>query len=191
MLTLAINLISQLTYLGIFIGTFIEGPLVGLLAGSLVRTGFLNLFFAYLAHVAGDLSADFFYYFIGQQSQRSFLKKLIISERHLEKTKKMKRLFHRHPKKIIILGKLTHLFGLPILLGVGMSDYPRYKFLFFDFIATLIKSALLIALGYYLMGLWPKANNVFAYLNWFGILVLVLVLVYFIMKEIANKLFQN
>jgi len=89
MLTLATNLISQLTYLGIFIGTFIEGPLVGLLAGSLVRTGFLNLFLAYFAHVFGDLSADFFYYFIGRQGQRNFLKKLIMSERNLARTKKI------------------------------------------------------------------------------------------------------
>ncbi len=188
---LIINLVNHLAYLGIFIGTFIEGPLVGLLAGFLVKIGFLNLFLAYIVHVLGDLSADFFYYFIGYKGQKMLFKKFNISDKNLVKAEKMKKLFHRHPKKIIILGKLTHITGLPVLLGVGMSHYDWRKFLFFDFFATIIKSAILISLGYYLAEFWTKASDIISYLSWFSILFIVIIIAYFIIKEATKNLWKN
>jgi len=191
MLSFIINIVGQLTYLGIFIGTFLEGPLIGLFAGFLVRIGFLNLFLAYAVHVLGDLTADFFYYFIGWKGQRIIFRKFSISDKNLTKAEKIKKIFQRHPKKIIILGKLTHITGLPVLLGVGMSHYDWRKFLFFDFIATIIKSAVLISLGYYLAESWMKANDAISYLSWFGILFIIVIIVYFATKAIIKNLWKN
>jgi membrane protein DedA with SNARE-associated domain len=187
MLSLAIDLVSRLTYFGIFIGTFIEGPAVGLLAGFLIKIGFLNLSWVYIAHVLGDLTADFFYYLIGYKGQKKFLKPFGISEKKLDRAKKIKKLFYKHPKKTIILGKLTHILGLPILLGLGMLRYPWYKFLLFDFLAAIIKSAILIALGYYLAALWTKANNVISYLSWLGVLLIIIAIIYFIILNFKYK----
>ena len=64
MISIIINLIGQLKYIGLFIGTFVEGPTVGLLSGFLIKVGILNLFWSYLVYVVADLSADLFYYYI-------------------------------------------------------------------------------------------------------------------------------
>ncbi len=183
MLSLIITLVSHLTYLGIFVGTFIEGPFVGLLAGLLVKVGFLNLFWVYIAHVLGDLSADFFYYFIGYRGQKKFFRLFSIFKERLVEAEKIKHFFYLYPRKIIVLGKLTHALGLPILLGVGISRYPWPKFLIFDFLATIIKSAVLIGLGYYLAEFWIKLNNVISFLGWFGILFTVIIFTYIIFKR--------
>ena len=191
MLPFIINLVSHLTYLGIFVGTFIEGPAVGLLAGFLVKIGFLNLFLVYMVHVLGDLAADFFYYYIGRQGQKILFKKFNISDKNLVKAEKMKKLFHRHPKKIIILGKLTHITGLPVLLGIGMSYYDWRKFLFFDFWATIIKSAILIFLGYYLAEFWTKASDIISYLSLLGIILFIIIIFYFVIKKSIKNLWKN
>lgn len=191
MLQFVINLIGHLTYLGLFIGTFIEGPAVGLFAGFLVKVGFLNLFLAYIVHVLGDLAADFFYYSIGYHGQKIPFKKFNISDNNLIKAEKMKKLFQRHPKKIIILGKLTHIVGLPVLLGIGMLHYDWRKFLFFDFLATLIKSAILISLGYYLAEFWTKANDIISYLSLFSTLFILIIIAYFIVKKATKNLWIN
>ncbi len=191
MLSFVVSLVSHLTYFGIFIGTFIEGPVVGLLTGFLVKIGFLNLFLAYLFHVLGDLSADFFYYFIGYQGQKTLFKKFNVSDRSLAKAEKMKKLFYRHPKKVIILGKLTHIAGLPVLIGMGMSHYDWRKFLLFDFLATIIKSAILISLGYYLAEFWTKANNIISYLSWFSALLIIGIIIYFIIKKVTANLWTS
>lgn len=177
-----VSLIERLRYLGIFMGAFIEGPAVGLFVGFLARTGALNLFWAYLAHVVGDLSADFFYYFIGYQGQKGFFKKFNISKRNLIRAERMKKFFHQHPRKIIILGKLTHIVGLPVLIGAGIAHYPWLKFLLFDFIATLIKSAILIFIGFYLTSLWMKINHVISYIGLISTFSIVIVFIYLLIK---------
>ena len=191
MASLVIALISHLKYLGIFIGTFVEGPTIGLLAGFLVKIGFLNLFLVYLSHVLGDLTADFFYYFVGYHGQKKFLERINISEKNIIKAEKIKKIFHQHPQKIIILGKLTHIIGLPVLLGIGMSRYNWRKFLLFDFLATIIKSALLISVGYYLAESWTKANDFISHLSWFGLLSLLAIIICFVMKKLVKNLWKN
>jgi membrane protein DedA with SNARE-associated domain len=188
---LAVNLVSHLTYLGVFIGTFLEGPMVGLLTGFLVKAGFLNFPLAYAAHVFGDLTADFFYYFIGYQGREKLVKKLGVSEKNLTRAERIRRLFRERPQRIIVLGKLTHVVGLPVLLGIGMSHYPWPKFLLFDFLATIIKSAVLIFLGYYLAEFWTKASDLISYLNWLGMLVIIIIVGYLAMREATKKLWRS
>ena len=185
-----VSLINHLTYLGVFIGAFIEGPIVGLLTGFLVKIGFLELFLAYIIYVFGDLTADFFYYSIGYHSPKLISKKFSIFRKKINEAEKIKKIFCRHPKKIIILGKITHVAGLPILLIAGLSHYDWRKFLFFDFLATIIKSAILIFLGYYFAKQWVEAGDVISYLNLFGLL-LAMIIIYFIIRKIAKNLLKD
>ena len=115
------------------------------------------------------------------------------SLRYLEKEnyQTIKKIFHQHPQKIIILGKLTHIIGLPILLGVGMSRYDWRKFLLLDFLATIVKSAILISVGYYLAESWTRANDFISYLSWFGLLFLLIIIICFVIKKLVRNLWKN
>ena len=165
-------------YGGIFLGTFLEGPVVGLLAGSLVRMGKLELIWVYLVHVLGDLIADSMYYWLG------FYSKMIKKVDKREKESKLAMTLEKHADRLIIGGKLTHILGLPILLGLGRNKYSWKKFLLLDLIATAIKSAGLIGLGYYLADGWAKAGSVAGKLGWMSGGVMVIIGLYLGAKKI-------
>lgn len=177
-----INLIGNLRYPGIFIGTFIEGPAVGMITGSLIKLGYLNIYLGYLVYVVGDFTADCLYYALGYYKRTGFLRRLNFSSKTLSKAKRMKNLFHNHPNKIIVLGKLTHFLGLPILIGAGLTHYSWRKFLIFDLIATLIKSAILIFIGFHLVSLWVRINNTINYAGLVGTLLIIIVVIYLLIK---------
>jgi len=180
MTTILLSLIDQLKYFGIFAGAFIEGPTVGLIAGFFSRLHYLNFFTAYLVHVSGDFLADSIYYAIGYSGSKKILSYFTRwFNIPMDKAEKTKKIFYEHPCKIIIIGKLTHILGLPILVGAGLARYSWPKFLFFNFLATIIKSAALLSIGYYLADRWQKAESIFSYISLAGIALLVLLFFYF------------
>lgn len=193
MSSLLFGYIVHMKYLAIFLGTFIEGPVVGLLAGFFSHVNHIQLVYGYLTHVAGDLSADMMYFSIGYFGGKKILPKIS----HLlkfkpEESKRAGDMFKRHSYKIIIFGKISHVFGFPILIGVGLSRYSWLKFLVFDLIATFIKSAVLIGLGYYFGSLWKQIDNILTYISLTGIILLIIfALYYFIRRRIKREMFKN
>ncbi len=173
-------------YFGVFIGTFIEGPTVGMLTGSLARLGYLNIYLGYLVYVIGDFTADCLYYAIGYHGGTGLLKKLTFSSKTLAKVKKSMIFFNNHSNKIIFFGKLTHFLGLPILIGAGLAHYSWRKFLVLDLIATLIKSAVIISIGFYLTSFWVGIDNAINYVGLTITFLATILLVYFLIK-LSNK----
>ena len=174
----------ELRYIAVFIGTFVEGPAIGLLAGVFAKIGYFSLPVVYAVHVIADLSADLFYYSIGYFGGHRALPKIVkllkISE---EETEKSAQTFNKHGRKILIAGKITHVVGFPILIGAGLSHYPISKFIIFDFIATIIKSGILIGLGYFFGNYWEKINNVFSDVALAGILIIAAPIIYFVFRK--------
>ncbi len=173
------KLIEELRYLGVFLGAFFEGPATGLIAGFLTKTSYLNFTLAFLTHSLGDFLADIVYFSIGYFAKGK-IKFFKISK---EKSEKISKLLKAHPNKIIITGKLTHAFGLPVLIAMGMQHYSFPKFLFFNLIATLIKSFAILYLGNFLADMWVQAENIFTYIGLIGITLLVIGGIYFFAKK--------
>jgi membrane-associated protein len=174
----------ELKYLAVFLGTFVEGPTVGLLAGVFAKIGYFSLVTVYLVHVLADLSADFFFYAIGYFGGNKALPKVAKFLRFSVKdTEDAEKTFNSNGKKIILIGKITHVVGFPILLAAGITRYPFLKFAVFDLIATLIKSAILIGLGYYFGDFWVKIHNVFLDAGMAGIIIILVPILYFIIKR--------
>jgi membrane protein DedA with SNARE-associated domain len=139
-------------YLGIFLGTIIEGPVIMAAAGFLVRLGYFNFWLAYILMVLGDLVGDVLWYYAGYFGAKKFIEKFGrffgITKEAMEK---VKLLFHRHHNKILFLSKITMGFGLsaPILLTAGVSKVPVKKFIILNFLGGLIWTAFLMILGYF------------------------------------------
>ena len=179
-----INHLVELKYLAVFIGTFLEGPTIGLLVGVFAKLGYFTLPLGYLVHVLGDLSADFFYYSVGYFGGHRALPKVARCLKFsVEETDKMEHLFRRNGKKFIVIGKITHVVGFPILIAAGLARYPFWKFVVFDLFATLIKSGILLALGYFFGNFWEKINTVFLDISLAGIIVIVIPFVYFVFRR--------
>lgn len=139
-------------YLGIFLGTIIEGPVIMTAVGFLVGLGHFNFWLAYILMILGDLVGDIGWYYVGYFGAKKFIEKFGrffgINDESMEKVKV---LFQKHHNKILLLSKVTMGFGLaaPILVTAGISKVPIKKFIILNLIGGFIWTAFLMALGYF------------------------------------------
>jgi membrane protein DedA with SNARE-associated domain len=143
-----IALLITYKYAIIFPIAVIEGPTVSIIAGSLAQAGYLNVFLVYALIVFGDMVGDTIYYAIGRFGGLYFIrrwnhvfkidtKKLI----HIEKT------FTDHGAKLLFIGKTQGL-GSVVLMSAGLAKYPYGPFMWYNTLATLLKSFILLYIGY-------------------------------------------
>ncbi len=168
------DLIINFKYIAIFIGSFIEGPTVGLIVGFLARVHYIHLTIGYLAHVSGDWLADMMYYTIGYFGGAAIVPKMAkIFKFSVQEVEGLEESFKTHSKKLIMVGKITHVIGFPILIAAGVIRYSWRDFLFLDLVATFIKGAILVFIGFYFGGLWEKVNNVLLVAGGIGLLIII------------------
>lgn len=177
-------LIEHLKYFGIFLGSFVEGPATALAAGFLVKSKLLNFTLAFVVHAVGDFSADMAYFFAGRNGSKRILRWIgrlfRLSEDELFVLKKK---VEHHHLKVIFVGKLTHFLGLPNIIALGLSDYSWKKFFVFNFVATLIKSFLLILIGYSVGALWQQQQSYISQVGIVAALVAIVAVFYFYIKR--------
>ncbi|MEK7447319.1 MAG: DedA family protein [Patescibacteria group bacterium] len=181
------NYIISFKYVAIFLGSFIEGPTVGLIVGFLSRVGYINLYWGYFAHVLGDFSADMIYYAIGFFGGAKVVPKMArIFKFSVEEVENLEKSFTKHSKKLIIVGKITHVIGFPILIAAGVIRYRWYKFVIFDFVATLIKASVLVFIGYHFGGLWEKVDSALLVITGVGLLVVVAQITFILVRRLMR-----
>lgn len=128
--------------------SIIEGPIISIIGGSFVHMGYLDFTYLYLTVVLGDLIGDIIYYCIGRFGGLYFIKKW--NNLFGVDTKKLVSLestFKRHGPKILFAGK-TQSLGVVILMAAGLAKYSFLRYMLYNTLATLIKSFILIYLGY-------------------------------------------
>lgn len=166
-----IALIAKYKYLIIFPIAVLEGPLISIIAGFLTYAGYLNAYFAFLLLVLADLVGDSFYYSIGRFGRTGFIHKygryIGINE---ERVKNLEEQFTHHHWKIIAIGK-TQAIGSLILVAAGLANAPYKKFLQYNLLATIPKTALFILVGYFF---GHGYQEITAFSNSFGLASIVL-----------------
>ena len=145
-----LDLAQQYRYLIIFPITVIEGPIISVLTGFLVAHGVFNFFVAYLVLMAGDLTGDIYYYFLGRWIRHP----KIWQWRHWfglndERIKWLEGQFEGSAGRILVLGKLIHGVGSIILMGAGLSKVKFSRFLFYNVIGTIPKTLAFLLIGYF------------------------------------------
>lgn len=179
-----INLLSTYKYALLFPISIVEGPVVSVIAGFLSAHGFLNLFITYAVLIAGDIVGDTMYYSIGRWGGRPFIRKwgkyFGIKE---DKVLKIEKHFEKHAGKTLLIGKTQAIGGL-FLAAAGLSKMPYWKFIWFNFIGTIPKSAILLAVGFFIGNAYKVINN---YLGYYAIIAtaifLLIIGVYFFFRS--------
>jgi membrane protein DedA with SNARE-associated domain len=154
------SLLLEWKYYIIFPLAVIEGPIITVIAGFLVSAGFLNFFLAYALIVTGDLGGDTIYYLIGRFVKPAFRDKygkyIGLSKERLDK---IDYYFREHPHKTFALGKLSHGVGTVMLVGAGIMKVPYYKFILANVLPTMIKSLILLLIGFYFGKFLTEINH--------------------------------
>jgi membrane-associated protein len=176
--TWIIGLLTQYRYAIIVPIAIVEGPIISLIAGFVVRFGPLDFIPTYFALMAGDLIGDVLWYWIGRRWGEVFVTRfgryVSITKDNIDVTKKM---FERHHSKILIASKLTTGFGLApaILFTAGMSRVSFARYMSINIFGQFVWTAILVAVGYFFGNFYAQINN-----NFQRIEVIALVVVLFL-----------
>lgn len=124
-----------------------EGPLVTIACGVLVAAGQLEFSSVLAIVVAGDMVGDSALYALGRwggtrmvarwASQDTITRVAVLQDKFLNKA-----------NRILVAGKLTHAVGAPVLIVAGIARMTFGRFLTVNFLATLLKSLVLLFIGY-------------------------------------------
>ncbi len=188
-LATVISWLLQYRYLVLFPLVVIEGPIVTIIAGFLASLGNLNIFIAYPVIVVADIVGDLFMYAQGRWGGKAVARKW---GHHFglkpETIVRLEEHFKNHPGKTLLIGKLSHFFGGPVLIAAGMARMRISKFLWYNFLGTMPKSIILLFIGFYFGQAYAKFDRFFTLAGWIIIFAVICVIIYFIIAKISRKM---
>jgi len=141
------DLIVQYGYLALFIGTFLEGETILIVAGYLAQNDYLDLNLVILSAFLGTFAGDQLFFFIGHFKGMRFLDK-----RPLWKSKADKafRLLNRHQIGVIL--GFRFLYGIRNItpFAIGSSGFSPFRFFILNFFGALTWAIAFGSLGYHI-----------------------------------------
>lgn len=141
------HLIAQYGYLALFIGTFLEGETILLLAGFIAHSPAFNLDLrlVILAAFAGSLAGDQMAFFIGRHWGRRLVAK---SEKWRSRAKRVHAMLQKYHEVLIL--SFRFFYGLRNLTPfvLGSADISIRKFFFLNAIGALVWAVTFALTGY-------------------------------------------
>jgi len=140
----------------------VEGPVVMMIAGLLVRLGLFDFWPIYLILIAGDLTGNIIWYSIGRHGARPLINRfghfINLDEAGVERAEKM---FAEHQTKILFISKITMGFGfaLATLIAAGAAHVNFKKYMTINFFGEFIWAGILFAVGYFLGDLYVLVDR--------------------------------
>ncbi len=192
-LSLIILWLLKYRYLILFPVTLFEGPIITVIAGYLSSLGFLNFYIAYIIVVLGDTAGDLLYYAAGRWGRWQFSKKWgYLFDIEEGKAAKMEKYFSRHAGKTLFVGKFGYGFVGSLLFASGIANVSVLRFLAFTFPATLIKSMMLLLVGFYFGYAYKRIAVYLDYTSYIMVATaILLVIIYFSFQRRAKKMLEN
>jgi membrane protein DedA with SNARE-associated domain len=140
------SLIREFGYLAVFVGTFLEGETILVVAGFAAYEAYLELPLVILFAFLGSLLGDQLYFFIGRYKGRSLLKKYRSWE---PRVNRFRNLMDRHNTWFILIFRF--LYGLRTVapFAIGLSNVSLKKFIVLNLISAAIWAVTLGVLGYF------------------------------------------
>lgn len=169
-----IDSLFRTSYWFLFLAVVIEGPISTFVAGSIVALGHFSFWLTYLVVVSADVTGDIILYCIGRFGRRGVQSRIgvrmgITPQRLLIIEEKVS----KHPVGFIITGKISHGVGGGILMAAGVVKMPFRKFLSISFLSTMVKSLIILGLGYYFGN---TTLPVLSYLRYLALISFVLII---------------
>ncbi len=132
--------------------TFIEGPVVAFVAGTLASVGLFNMYFLAILFFVRDVGLDVVYYAIGHFGGRTafakrMLNKIGVTEDHLEE---VRALWGRRPGWTMFIGKLSYGIASAFIVVAGIVKMPFLLFIKYGILVAILQYGTLLFTGYFL-----------------------------------------
>jgi membrane protein DedA with SNARE-associated domain len=132
-------------YLLLFLGTFLEGEAVLVLAGYFAFQGNLSLPGVMLTALAGSFLGDQFYFFLGRWRGKQLLDRFPVLARS---TRRAMKLFEKYGSFVAVFSRYTY--GLRIVLPImlGMTNLSRQRFLVLNLLSATSWAVIFSLIGF-------------------------------------------
>jgi membrane protein DedA with SNARE-associated domain len=139
------NTLARLGYVGVLIGTFMEGETTILLAAIFAKFGYLNLKHVMFCSFVGTFVGDCSFFFFGKLFGRSIVERYEFLRNKAIRSNEM---IHRYRHLILFVMRFLAGFRSIILLLLGCADLRSSRFLAVDLVSSIVWSILVSLIGY-------------------------------------------
>lgn len=141
------SFIRDYGYLAVFVGTFLEGETILLMAGFAAQRGYLSLPEVIAVAFLGGFAGDQLYFHLGRRHGSALLERFPSLR---ERTEAVRRLLYRFHAPLI--PALRFVYGMRVIgpMALGMSAVPPRRFLALNLAGAALWAALVAAAGYFL-----------------------------------------
>ncbi len=177
-------------YAFILLTAVIEGPILSVLFGILIKLGYFSFWPIYTCLMLGDIMMDSVLYYLGHRWGYTvvdkFGKYVSLKRSSLEKAT---RIFGKYKKRILIISKLTNGFGLSlaVLVTAGITRIPFGQYISLNIVGQFIWTGVLMATGYYFSHLYLQIDGILGKLSVIGLFLFVVLVFLGFIKYIRNR----
>src|SRR5262249_44285407 len=165
-------LLQKFGYLAVFIGTFLEGETILVMAGFFAERGYMNVFKVALVAASGAYVGHAFWFWLGRTQGVKLLDRFPRMQKHFGRGI---RIFERYGAPAIFITQW--LYGLRVTCAViiGISRISVAKFLILEAITCVIWAAVISAAGYYFGRAVERVLRRAPHIEKWGLIILVVV----------------
>lgn len=132
-------------YWVLFVGTFLEGEAILLLAGFLAFRGYLDVLGVICTAWAGSFIGDQFYFYLGRFKGRGLLQRFHSIARKFREALK---LIEKYGIFVAFISRFTYGFRIVLPIILGITNLPPRTFLWINLVSALIWAAAFSLAGY-------------------------------------------
>lgn len=164
------QLLHEFGYLAVFIGTFLEGETILVMAGFFAERGYLQIFAVMAVAASGAYAGHVFWFWLGRTQGVRLLDRFPRMKRHFGKGI---RIFERYGAPAIFITQW--LYGLRITCAViiGISRISAVKFLIYEAVTCVVWGIIIGAAGYYFGRAVEEILGKAAHIERWGLLILI------------------
>ena len=162
-------LLQKYGYFAVFVGTFLEGETILVMAGFFAERGYLDIYMVTAVAAVGAYLGHIFWFWLGRRYGVQLLDRFPKMKAHFGRGIRM---FERYGAMAIIITQW--LYGLRITCAViiGISKISILKFLFYEAISCVLWAAAIAAAGYFFGAAVERVLGKAAHIEKYGLIIL-------------------
>jgi membrane protein DedA with SNARE-associated domain len=137
--------IAQYGYIGISVGTFLEGETTVLIGGIFAKLGYMNLYMVMLYAFIGTFIGDFTFFTLGKYFGKTFIERFEFVRNKVPLANKV---IHKYGNFIIFLIRFLVGIRAIVLLLLGCTNMKMSKFVLFNTVNAMGWSIIVSVIGY-------------------------------------------
>ena len=167
-------LLERFGYLAVFIGTFLEGEAILIMAGFFAERGHMNVFKVGTVGFAGAYVGHLFWFWLGRKYGVRLFDRFPKMKKHFGSGIRM---FERYGAGAIIVTQWIYGLRITCAVIVGISKVSLIKFLIYEALSCLIWTVIITAAGYYFGAAVERVLGRAENVEKWGLLVIILIAV--------------